>query len=153
MKLLIVLSILVYDINVSAQEKLDRTSINNDLKKLDPITIEYNGQQGTWFPTDQAEIVLNLLDKLVLSLDIIDQQTIKIEALNKSIFLYKESISFYEQYGNLNKQMIDVSLKYLQEFQQPEYAWYENRVAMYFYGILTGAIIIITSAYVLDLVQ
>ncbi len=133
---------------------LDRTEINNRLRGLRSTNTTLNNIEGIWFPKRDAERLLSLVEEtLPQALDIIDHQTKQIEALDHAIKSYKESIDWYIQYANHNRQMLDISLKNFRDFQQPQYAWYENRIATYIYGILSATAVLLTSAYLLDQIQ
>ena len=150
MRLLITLGILACSFNAYA-EKLDRTEINKALRDLKPVPLKNQGQDGIWFSTTDAEKLLGLIEKkLPQALDIIDAQDSQIATLKTSVDLYKATVSSYNDYATYNKNMLDTALKYFPELKPPEFPWYEKPAVTYIGGILTGAAIIVVSAYVLD---
>lgn len=153
MRLLIVLGILAYS-NLAIAEKIDRTEINKIIKSLSPVSLKYDNKDGIWFSSEQAEGLLWLIEtKLKQSLDLIESQDLQIIALKECNSLYKLSIANYMSYADFNKQMLDSALSYFPELEPPTYAWYKGRTASYIYGVLTGTVIIITSAYVVQKVN
>jgi hypothetical protein len=133
---------------------LDRVEINNTLKNIWSEDVTHNDVDGVWFAKESAERLLFIIEKtLPTALDLIDLQINQIKALRLAVKSYKESVNWYIEYADYNRQMLDVALKNLKNFQQPQYAWYEDRIAVYVYGILTATTILLTSAYLLDQIQ
>jgi len=150
MRLLIVLLILIFSSSVYAQ-KIDRTEITKAVKDLKPIVVKNQGIDGVWFSTGDAERLLNLVEKrLPQALDIIDAQDQQIISLNSAMNLYKLTIQSYNEYANYNKDMLNTALKYFPELRPPEPPFYKEPVVVYIGGVLTGAAIIVISAYTLN---
>jgi len=150
MRLLSVFAVLVFSSSVYAQ-KIDRAEITKAVKDLKPVVVKNQGADGIWFSTGDAEKLLNLVEKkLPLALDIIDAQDQQITSLNTAINLYKLTIQSYNEYANYNKDMLNTALKYFPELRPPEPPFYKQPVVVYIGGVLTGAAIIVVSAYVLD---
>ena len=150
MRLLSAFVILVFSSSVYAQ-KLDRTEITKSIKGLKPVALKNQGQDGVWFQSSDAEKILDLLEhKLPEALDIIDAQDQQVVSLNAAVNLYKLTIQSYSDYANYNKDMLNTALKYFPELRPPEPPFYKEPVFTYFMGVLSGAAIIVISAYVLD---
>lgn len=151
-KLLIVSSVLVC--NVAVAQRLDRTEINRIIKGLNPITLKNQGQDGVWFSNADAEKILGILEqKLPQALDIIDAQDQQLASYKLAIDLYRSTISSYDQYADYNKQMLDTALKYFPELRPPTQPWYEKPALIYIGGVLTGAAVVVISAYALSTVH
>jgi hypothetical protein len=153
MRLLIVLVGLAYSTSVHAQ--INRAEINKALKSINPpVKIKHQGKDGLWFPEDEAETILRLLEeKLPQALDLIDSQEKQAAALKSAIEGYKAASTSYKDVANFNQNALKVALSYFPELNPPKYSWYEGRTAFYMYGVLTGVTVIIVSAWVLDKTQ
>jgi hypothetical protein len=150
MRLLVVLGILAFS-SVSYAEKLDRGKINKVIKNLNPVKVEYQGKEGVWFSVEEAESVLWLVEeKLSQALDIIDSQDIQIIALNSAKDSYKISNKSYADTAKFSLEALKVSLSYFPDLKPPEYSWYEGKTAFYIYGVLSGVVVIVGSAWVLS---
>jgi hypothetical protein len=138
MRLLTVLIIFAFSATARADD-LDREAINDALINIKAVKLKHDGQEGVWFPKADAEILLELVtNKLKLSLDTIDNQTIQINALKDAVNSYKESNASYAELADHNQQMFDIAMKHLPDLDPPEPSWYETPKATFVYGIIVG---------------
>ena len=150
MRFLLALIVCVSSATASAEE-LNREEINKLLRSVQSVPIKHNGKDGVWFSANDAEALLSILEtKLPAAFNIIDEQSKQIALLESSIASYKASNEQYKSLVDLNRQMFDTAMKYLPDLNPPQPAWYETPKATYIYGIITGAVIIVGSAWVLD---
>lgn len=148
-KLLIVLVSFVSSANAS---ELDRTQLRKLTEGLTPVVVKNNGKDGIWFSTTDGDRILEVLEKrLPMALDIIDAQDKQIESLKSSVDSYKTSLALYQEYSTYNLKMFEVAMKSVPDLKPVELSWYEKPHATFTYGVVVGVILVVTSAYVLDL--
>jgi len=147
MRLLIASIIFGFSFNAFADD-LDREAINDALINIKAVPLKHDGKEGVWFPKADAEILLELVtNRLKLSLDIIDTQTIQIKALKDVVESYKASNTSYAELAEHNQQMFDVAMKHIPELDPPEPSWYETPKATFIYGIIVGVAITAGTTY------
>jgi hypothetical protein len=150
MRFLTALIVYIFSSTAYAQN-VSRAEINSALESIKSIPLKHNGQEGVWFPKDDAEIILSIIEeKLPLTLDIIDKQSEQIKLLETALTSYKASNEHYKELVGLHRQMFDTAMKYLPKLDAPDPAWYETTKATYIYGVITGAALIVGAAWVLD---
>lgn len=150
MRSLIVLIILVFNVNVYADE-IDRSKINDSLQSIQSTPLIHGGKEGVWFPKESADLLLDLVqNQFKRSLDIIDAQTVQINSLKEANAARKLSAEEYEKIATFNKQMFDTMMEHMPNLVPPPLSWYETSTAFYIYGVLTGALVIVLSSVVLD---
>lgn len=148
MRSLIVLIICAFSTSSLAAEQINRAEINKSISNIKSIPLKHQGKDGVWFSKTDAEILLDLItDKLKLSLDIIDNQSIQIAALKSAIDGYKQSNKSYLDLANLNRQMFDVAMKHLPDLNPPEPGWYESSTATFVYGLVVGGLVVFGTTY------
>jgi hypothetical protein len=136
-KLLLVLGTLAC--NTASAGKLDRSEINKLVKGLTPVVVKYQGQDGVWFSLSDAEKITEALqNRLVLALDIIDDQDSQIASLKTTVDLYKATVMSYNEYANYNKAMLDTALKYFPDLRPPETPFYEKSQVAFVGGVIAG---------------
>lgn len=133
----------------SLPNELDRSTINNSLHDIKSVELDYKDKEGVWFSKTDAEIILNLIsDKLILALDIIDNQTLEIDLLKNSIKSYKLSIQQYKNLSDLNLKMYNITMEHISNMEHVEYVWYESSTATFVYGIIIGVSVILLASWV-----
>jgi hypothetical protein len=137
-RLLVVLGIWACSTTAYA-DKLDRTEINKLVRGLNPVVVKYQGQDGVWFSTSDAEKIIEALQKkLPLALDIIDTQDSNIATLKTTVDLYKATVASYSDYATYNKSMLDTALKYFPDLRPPETPFYEKPSLVFVGGMIAG---------------
>lgn len=147
MKFLIVLIISTFSVPALGQ-KLNREEIRKQLQGIQSVPLKHQGQEGVWFPKEDAELLLDLVStKLKLSLDIIDNQDVQIKALQSAVDAYKLSNQSYLDLSNLNRSMFDTAMKHLPDLNPPELSWYESPKATFIYGLMVGGAVVFGTTY------
>jgi len=148
MKSLLVSIICAFSTPAFAADQLDRTEINRSLSQIKSISLKHQGQDGVWFPRQDAEFLLDLVStKLKLSLDIIDNQNTQIDALKSAVEGYKQSNKSYLELAELNRKMFDTAMQHIPNLNPPEPSWYENTKATFIYGLVVGGVVVFGTTY------
>lgn len=146
-KYLIVLISLIFSINTYGQS-IDRLELNSSLSNIKATPVEHNGVNGVWFSNEDAEIILDVLEKkLPLAIDTIDKQDKQIQSLKIAVDSYKEVSKSYSDIADLNLKMFNVAMENVPKIIPSEPAWYESQKAMFMYGILVGGAVMLGSTY------
>lgn len=137
---------IIFAFNVT-DVNLDRSKINESLSAIESIPLKYKNKDGIWLSTKDSEILLDLVStKLRLSLDIIDNQNIQINALKSAVESYKIVSNQYLKLSDLNKSMYDTAADSLSKITNIS-PWYNSPEAMYIYGFISGAVVIMGTTY------
>jgi len=144
--MIFLLASIIFTFNVT-DVNLDRSKINQSLSTITSVPLKYQNKEGIWLSTSDSEILLDLVSsKLKLSLDIIDNQNIQINALKSAVDSYKLSSSQYLELSKLNMAMYNTATNNLSKITNT-HSWYNSSEAMYIYGFVSGAVVIMGTTY------